>query len=102
MLGRESVNAVLEDWRTAPDLSEGLRATLGFLEKLTLDPAGLSPAHAREVLNAGVTPAQLEDAIAVASLFNIYDRCADTFDFAIPAPEGFEAAADRLLSRGYA
>jgi len=36
------VEAVLRDWRTAP-LDPKLRATLGFLEKLTLAPTEVGP-----------------------------------------------------------
>jgi hypothetical protein len=44
----------------------------------------------------------LTDAIAVAAIFNIVTRYAEAFDFAMPAPDEFEPAADMLLKRGYA
>jgi alkylhydroperoxidase family enzyme len=91
---------VLDDYRHAP-ISEPLRATLGFLEKLTLTPEAIGPADARHVLALGVSKAALADALHVASLFNIYDRLADTMGWQVPPEAGFEVAAKRLLSRGY-
>jgi uncharacterized peroxidase-related enzyme len=100
-LKRRVVNAALEDFRRAA-LPDGLRATLVFLEKLTLRPEDLIAEDARAVLRTGVSPQALEDAIAVATLFNIIARYADAFDFAIPGDVDLERAADRLLTRGYA
>jgi len=45
--------------------------------------------------------AQIEDALAVSFAFNITDRLADAFAFAVPRPKAFEAGAKVLLSRGY-
>ena len=51
---------VHEDWRTAP-VDDRLRATLGFLEKLTLRPGELARADAVAVLSTGVTEQALVD-----------------------------------------
>jgi alkylhydroperoxidase family enzyme len=93
--------AALHDWRTAP-IDARLRATLGFLEKLTLEPDSLEPADADAVRAEGVSDAALIDAIAVAALFNVIDRVADALDFDVPPPEAFAARADRMLATGYA
>ena len=50
------------DWRSAP-VDEPLRATLGFLEKLTLRPDELRPEDAAAVLAAGVGKDALELAL---------------------------------------
>ena len=92
---------MLEDWRTAP-VSEGLRSTLGFLEKLTLEPGALGPADAEAVRAAGVSDEALVDAIAVAVLFNVIDRIADALAFEVPPPEAFAARAEQMLASGYA
>lgn len=55
----------------------------------------------RLVLSAGITPEQIEGALAVCAAFNITDRLADAFGFAVLTPAGFEAGAEYLLSRGY-
>jgi alkylhydroperoxidase family enzyme len=92
--------AVLEDWRTAP-IDEKLRATLGFLEKVTLSPEDVGPAEAALPRQAGVSHSALRDAVYVCALFNLIDRVSDSLDFAIPSPEGFRKGAKALLRFGY-
>jgi alkylhydroperoxidase family enzyme len=55
----------------------------------------------REVLAAGVSPQQVEDALAVCAAFNTTDRLADAFGFELLSSEGFDAGAKYLLKRGY-
>jgi alkylhydroperoxidase/carboxymuconolactone decarboxylase family protein YurZ len=55
----------------------------------------------RQVLSAGVSREQVEDALAVCAAFNTTDRLADAFGFEELSPEGFEAGAKYLLKRGY-
>jgi len=94
------VSAVLDDWRTAP-ISEQLRVTLGFLERLTLSPAEVRPADVAPLRAAGVSDRAIEDAIQVCALFNLIDRVADALDFEVPSPESFAQSAEMLLKRGY-
>ncbi|AZO46046.1 hypothetical protein EJ076_09560 [Mesorhizobium sp. M7D.F.Ca.US.005.01.1.1] len=98
---RPSVDAVLADFRSAP-ISPALKATLAFLEIMTLRPMELSAEHAAAALRSGVTEYALQDAIAVATVFNIIARYADALDFAMPSAEEFDRAATMLLKRGYA
>ena len=93
--------AALDDWRAAP-IDYRLRATLGFLEKLTLEPDALGPEDADAVREVGVSDDALLDAIAVAALFNVIDRVADALGFDVPPPEAFAARAGRMLATGYA
>ena len=92
--------AVERDWRTAP-IDERLRATLGFVEKLTLRPAELTTADGDAVLDTGVSRDALRDAIHVAALFNMIVRLADALGWDVPAFEEFHARADRMLASGY-
>jgi uncharacterized peroxidase-related enzyme len=101
VLERQSVDATLEHFRTAP-ISNGLKATLEFLEKMTLRPTQLTADDARQVIGAGVSFEALTDAISVAAVFNIVTRYADALDFVIPTPDEFDGAAGMLLKRGYA
>jgi uncharacterized peroxidase-related enzyme len=101
VLERQSVDATLEHFRTAP-ISNGLKATLEFLEKMTLRPTQLTADDAREVRGTGVGFEALTDAISVAAVFNIVTRYADALDFVIPTPDEFDGAAGMLLKRGYA
>jgi uncharacterized peroxidase-related enzyme len=93
------VAAVLADLDSAP-VEEPLRATLRMLGKLTAG-GELSPGDMREVLAAGVSAQQVQDALAVCAAFNTTDRLADAFGFEVLSPEGFAAGAKYLLKRGY-
>jgi alkylhydroperoxidase family enzyme len=93
--------AVARDWRSAP-VGERVRATLGFIEKLTLRPAELTREDADEALAAGVSRAALLDAIHVAALFNMIVRLADSLGWDVPGFDDFRARADRMLASGYA
>jgi AhpD family alkylhydroperoxidase len=93
------VAAVLADLESAP-VEAGLRATLRMLGKLTRD-GEVTAGDIREVLSAGVSRRQVEDALAVCTAFNTTDRLADAFGFQVLSPEGFEAGAKYLLKRGY-
>jgi uncharacterized peroxidase-related enzyme len=96
---RPMVAAVLADLESAP-VQEPLRATLRMLGKLTAE-GKLSAEDMRHVLSAGVTPQQVEDALAVCAAFDTTGRLGDAFGFEVLSPEGFEAGAKYLLKRGY-
>ena len=82
-------------------MDERLRATLGFLEKLTLRPGELARGDAETVLTTGVSEDALVDAIHVAALFNMIDRLADSFGWHVPPEERFAARAPVMLAKGY-
>ncbi|HEX5292361.1 MAG TPA: carboxymuconolactone decarboxylase family protein [Streptosporangiaceae bacterium] len=93
------VRAALTDLDSAP-VGEPLRATLRMLGRLTA--AGtVSTADMREVLSAGASRQQVEDALAVCAAFSTTGRLADAFGFAVLSPEAFDAGAKYLLKRGY-
>ena len=85
------------DWRTAP-VGEPLRATLGFLETLTLRPDELRREDVDAVLAAGVRKDALVDAIHVAALFTMIVRLADSFGWHVPPDEQLARAGARLGS----
>ena len=91
---------MLDDHRTAP-IDARLRATLTFLEKLTLSPGELGPDDVAPVLAAGVSRRGVEEAIYVATLFNVIDRLADALDFELPRPEDGPRTAWILTKLGY-
>jgi alkylhydroperoxidase family enzyme len=92
---------VRRDWRTAP-VEQHVRATLGFLEKLTLRPGDLTETDAEEVLAAGVSESALVDAIHVAALFSMIVRLADSFGWHVPSREAMAARAGANLEGRYA
>jgi uncharacterized peroxidase-related enzyme len=97
---RALADQALADYRSSL-ITANLKATLAFLEKMTKTPKSLGPADARAVLDAGVSRAAFEDAIAVATLFAIITRYANALAFAIPTEAEFDKAAGMLLKRGY-
>ena len=95
---------MLADWRTAP-VDERLRATLGFLEKLTLRPTELEGSDVAVLRATGVDEDAIDDALTVAACFNLIDRVADSLG-ADPisnalSPEQLLAHEARFLARGY-
>jgi uncharacterized peroxidase-related enzyme len=99
-LPRSTVDAALADYHAAP-ISEGLKATLEFLEAMTLRPTELTSENAKAVFAAGVGAEALKDAVAVGAVFNIVARYANALDFAVPTADEFDRAASMLLKRGY-
>jgi len=93
------VAAVLSDLQSAP-IEEPLRATLRMLRKLAREHS-VTADDMREVLAAGASRAQIEDALAVAFAFDTITRLANTFGFSVPDSRAFQAGAKFLLVRGY-
>jgi alkylhydroperoxidase family enzyme len=99
-MGNDKVAAVLADVDRAP-IDDRLRATLRFLRKVTKERTAISADDIKVLRAAGVTRAQIRDALAVCWCFNVITRLADTFRFDIPPASGFETSAKMLLKRGY-
>lgn len=93
------VDAALADFDHA-DIDETLRVTLRMLRKLAREHS-VSGEDMRALLAAGVTRAQIEDALHVAFSFNIITRLSEAFGFAIPSSDAMNAGAKFLLARGY-
>jgi alkylhydroperoxidase family enzyme len=96
---------VLADWRTAP-VDERLRATLGFLQKVTLEPDAVGVEDAEAARAAGASTDALRDALYVAAYFNLIDRLADSFGFTpishVLGEEELLRHEEAFLARGYA
>ena len=99
-VGSASVEAVLSDYDAAP-ISAGLKATLAFLETMTLRPAELTEGDARAVLGRGVSEQSLADAIAVGAMFNLITRYVNAVRFSIPTADRRRRAAEALVQGGY-
>lgn len=61
----------------------------------------MTAADIRPLRAEGLSDVAIEDAIHVCTLFNIYDRLADSLKFDIPDARGFDISATMLLKRGY-
>ena len=99
-MGQELVEAVLEDYESAP-IDERLRETLRFLETMTLRPDELSHDDGRRLREAGLSEQAIVDAIGVAFTFNVIDRLADAFDFDVPSAAEFAGRARMSFKLGY-
>jgi len=99
-MGNAKVDAVIADVATAP-ITEGLRATLGLLKKVTQAHGDVTAKDIEPLLALGVTRSQIEDALAVCWCFNVITRLADTFQFEVGPQAAFDASAKALLGRGY-
>jgi alkylhydroperoxidase family enzyme len=93
--------AVVDDWRSAP-LRPELKATLRFLEQLTLHPDELTAEDAQEARAAGVSDQALRDAATVCALFSMIVRLADSLGWDVPPWEATRARAPAMLEGGYA
>lgn len=92
--------ALLDDPETAP-VDDRLRPLLAYCARLTRTPARLVAADVEAVLAAGWPEEALEDAIAVVSLFALYNRMMDGHGFAPRDREGNRARADLIRRHGY-
>ncbi len=99
-LERSTVKAALSETEK-PKFSKKLEATIVFLKKLTLEPDKIDYTDIQTVIANDVTQEELEDAIAVCSLFNITARCANALNFAILKDDDLQKAAERMLTQGY-
>ena len=91
---------MLADYRTAP-IGEPLRATLAFVEKLTLRSDEVGPDDVAALRGHGLSDQAIADAVHVCAIFNVIDRVADALAFDVPTPEAFARGARVLLKRGY-
>jgi alkylhydroperoxidase family enzyme len=90
----------LADPETAP-IPLRVRAMLRFLRRLTLSPEAIGGADVRALHAAGVDDAAIEEAVYVATCFNVIDRLADAFDFRPNDTRGLRWVARVLLKVGY-
>jgi alkylhydroperoxidase family enzyme len=99
-LGEEVWDAVVADWRNAP-LRPEVKATLAFLEQLTLRPDELTEVHVDAARAAGVSDQALRDAAAVCALFTIIVRLADSLGWDVPSADVLRRRAPLMLEGGY-
>ena len=84
---QETLDAVLEDYRTAV-IPEKTRAALMLLEAMTLNPQEIDAELISELHKAGLDNLAIQEAANVGFHYNLIDRVADAFDF--PVPEGVQ------------
>jgi uncharacterized peroxidase-related enzyme len=82
-LGDDKVQRVLDDYLTAP-IAGPLRATLVFLEKVTLLPTEVGGDDVQRLHVAGVSDQAIREALLVCFLVSIMNRLAEPFGFEQP------------------
>ena len=99
-MDKKKTQAILADWRTAP-IDEKTRATLGFLQKLTLSPADVTSEDVDRLRATGVTDQAIEDAVHICFIFSIQARLADAFDFDMLTPRRWRVGGTIFYRLGY-
>lgn len=107
LVGDETVQSVLRadlDGATDGDgagISTELRATLAFLEKLTLTPEEVDAADVERAVAAGASAQALRDAVEVCAAFNVMNRVADALEFEPQDKRSLAVTSKLLAKRGY-
>jgi len=99
-LGREYVEAVLEDYRTAP-LTDAEKVLFAFLEKVNASASQIRQSDVDEVKRYGWTDEAIYDAVTVCSLFNFYNRWNDAMGTAEMPASAYEMSGKRIAEHGY-
>jgi len=102
LLGNRSVvDAVLEDYRTAP-ISEREKALFAFIEKMNRQSSRLRKEDIEEVITAGWSEEAMYDAITVCALFNFYNIWIDATGVSDMTAAAYADSGKRLAAFGYA
>jgi alkylhydroperoxidase family enzyme len=97
---RPQVDAVLEDYRTAP-ISNAEKELFAYLEKVNFNCASVEQADIQRLHQAGWTDEAIYDAIMVCGLFNFYNRWIDANGVEAMSKQDHAASGKRLATRGY-
>lgn len=94
------VEAVLEDFRTAP-ISAREKAMFAFLERMNRESSRLKKEDVQTVVSAGWTEEAVYDAITVCALFNFYNKWIDATGVSDMPVDAYAASGQRLAAFGY-
>jgi alkylhydroperoxidase family enzyme len=94
------VEAVLEDFRTAP-ISSREKAMFAFLERMNRESSTLQREDVEAVAAAGWTEEAIYDAITVCALFNFYNKWIDATGVSDMPAEAYDMSGQRLATLGY-
>jgi uncharacterized peroxidase-related enzyme len=109
LVGEEMVRTVLRLDLAEPEdheaedvaISTALRATLAFIEKLTLSPSQVDASDVGRAVAAGASPEALRDAVEVCAAFNVMNRVADALAFEPQDEKSLALSARLLTTLGY-
>jgi alkylhydroperoxidase family enzyme len=98
---RALVEAVLEDYRTAP-ISNQEKALFAFIEKIVQQSNQITQADIDQAKAAGWSDEELYDAITVCALFQFYNTWVDATGVGDLPALAYEMSGKRLANYGYA
>jgi len=97
---RSLVDAVLQDYRTAP-INDQEKALFAFIEKMNRESSRLQKEDVEKVKAAGWSEEALYDAITVCALFNFYNKWIDAAGVGDMPADAYAVSGDRLATFGY-
>jgi len=101
LLGSRSlVDAVLQDYRTAP-IDDREKALFAFLDKMNHHSSQLRKEDVDEAKASGWSDEALYDAVTVCALFNFYNKWIDGSGVSDMPGAAYAASGRRLATRGY-
>lgn len=101
MLGnRELVQAVLDDFRTAP-IDDRDKALFAFIEKMNAQSNRITQDDVAALTAKGWTQEAIYDAITVCALFRFYNAWIDASGVHDMPVEAYEVSGKRLAEHGY-
>jgi len=101
LLGNRSlVDAVLEDYRTAP-IDDREKALFGFIEKMNEQSNQIRRDDIDRLKQAGWTEEAIYDAITVCALFRFYNAWIDATGVHDLPAEAYALSGKRMAGQGY-
>ena len=101
MLGsRALVDAVLEDYRTAP-IDNRDKALFAFIEKMNAQSTSIGQADHDALKAAGWTEEAIYDAITVCALFRFYNAWIDATGVHDLPAAAYKLSGKRMAQQGY-
>ncbi|OLC48858.1 MAG: peroxidase [Acidobacteria bacterium 13_1_40CM_65_14] len=101
MLGdRALVDAVLEDYRTAP-IDDAQKALFAFIEKMNAQSNQIRREDVDRVRAAGWSDEAIYDAITVCALFKFYNAWIDATGVHDLPAGAYEMSGKRMAAQGY-
>ena len=101
MLGNRSlVDAVLEDYRTAP-IDERQKTLFAFIEKMNAQSNRIRREDVDRVRSAGWSDEAIYDAISVCALFKFYNAWIDATGVHDLPAGAYAMSGKRLATQGY-
>jgi hypothetical protein len=101
LLGSRSlVDAVLEDYRTAP-IGDADKALFGFIEKMNGQSNRIRRADIERLKENGWSEEAIYDAITVCALFRFYNAWVDATGVHDLPAAAYELSGKRLAEQGY-